>query len=130
MQINVNLIYPIGSIYMTTSTVSPAVLFGGTWERITADAYLKIATGTNAGNLGGTSPQRKMPVQSLPSHQHTHINWNGASVGLNTGGSQYNLSWDKQGVTNDNSAFKTGYTGGGQTYYPYYYGVFVWRQIE
>lgn len=34
MQINVDLIYPIGSIYMTTSTVSPAVLFGGTWERI------------------------------------------------------------------------------------------------
>ena len=34
MQINVDLIYPIGSIYMATSTVSPAVLFGGTWERI------------------------------------------------------------------------------------------------
>lgn len=34
MNINVDLIYPIGSIYMTTSTVSPAVLFGGTWERI------------------------------------------------------------------------------------------------
>lgn len=34
MKINIDMIYPIGSIYMTTSTVSPAVLFGGTWERI------------------------------------------------------------------------------------------------
>lgn len=128
MQINVDLIYPIGSLYLTTSTISPSVLFGGTWERLTADAYLKIATGNTAGNLDGTSSQHKIPVQSLPSHQHTHINWNGASIGLNTGGNQYNLSWGKQGATNDNSAFKTGYTGGGQAYYPYYYDVFVWRR--
>ena len=128
MQINVDLIYPIGSLYLTTSTVSPSVLFGGTWERISDDAYLKIATGNTSGNLDGTSSQHKIPVQSLPSHQHTHINWNGASIGLNTGGNQYNLSWGKQGATNDNSAFKTGYTGGGQPYYPYYYDVFVWKR--
>lgn len=130
MIINVDMIYPIGSLYITTSTISPAICFGGTWTQITDDAYLKIVnTSGSVGVLGGTSSAHKIPVQSLPSHQHTHINWNGASIGLNTGGNQYNLSWGKQGATNDNSAFKTGYTGGGQPYYPYYYGVYVWKRI-
>ena len=30
-----DLIYPIGSIYLSVSDVSPAALFGGSWERIT-----------------------------------------------------------------------------------------------
>ena len=29
-----NYLYPVGSIYMTVGTTSPAVLFGGTWEQI------------------------------------------------------------------------------------------------
>ncbi len=33
MKINIDLIYPIGSIYLTTSTVNPSTLFGGTWVR-------------------------------------------------------------------------------------------------
>ena len=30
----VDLIYPIGSIYMSVSSTSPSVLFGGTWKKI------------------------------------------------------------------------------------------------
>ena len=32
MMINLDFIYPIGTIYETTSTVHPNILFGGTWE--------------------------------------------------------------------------------------------------
>ena len=31
----VDLMYPVGSIYLSANSVSPGVLFGGTWERIT-----------------------------------------------------------------------------------------------
>ena len=36
MIINVDLIYPIGSIYMNINNTNPGTLFGGTWEQIQA----------------------------------------------------------------------------------------------
>lgn len=48
----VNLIYPVGAIYLSTSEVSPGTLFGGTWERLedrmligAGDVYKAAATG-------------------------------------------------------------------------------------
>lgn len=48
----VNLIYPVGAIYLSTSEVSPEILFGGTWERLkdrmligAGDIYKAAATG-------------------------------------------------------------------------------------
>ena len=47
-----NLVYPVGAIYLSTSEVSPGTLFGGTWERLrdrmligAGDAYKAAATG-------------------------------------------------------------------------------------
>lgn len=47
-------VYPVGSIYITTSSVSPSVLFGfGTWEQI-EDVFLLGAGSTyTAGGTGG-----------------------------------------------------------------------------
>lgn len=58
MQINVDLIYPIGSIYMTTSMVSPAVLFGGTWERIKDRFILGAGDTYSNGTTGGSTAHR------------------------------------------------------------------------
>lgn len=48
-------IYPIGSIYISASTESPADLFGGTWEKI-EDRFL-LASGAQyaLGTVGGTA---------------------------------------------------------------------------
>lgn len=49
----VDLIYPVGSIYMSVNTVSPATLFGGTWEQL-KDRFLLGAGYTYAnGAIGG-----------------------------------------------------------------------------
>ena len=47
-----NLVYPVGAIYLSTSEVSPGTLFGGTWERLkdrmligAGDVYKAAATG-------------------------------------------------------------------------------------
>jgi hypothetical protein len=53
MTIFLQTIYPIGAIYLSVSSRSPASLFGGTWEQI-EDTFL-LAAGQNylAGSTGG-----------------------------------------------------------------------------
>lgn len=64
-----DLIYPVGSIYMSVDSTSPATLFGGTWERI-QDRFLLAASDTyNAGTTGGSSTTT-LTVENLPSHSH------------------------------------------------------------
>ena len=51
--------WPVGSIYMSVNSTSPATFFGGTWERITGRFLLAATDGGSsgasqaAGNTGG-----------------------------------------------------------------------------
>lgn len=48
-----DMIYPVGSIYMSINSTSPSILFGGTWEQI-KDRFLLGASETySAGSTGG-----------------------------------------------------------------------------
>lgn len=120
-----DLMHPIGEIYTTTNeNFDPNIYWGGVWEQLTSDTYFKIVT-SDAGKTGGTSSQHKIPLTSIPSHRHT-IAGTDKSV---DGGSSYMRprSADASGVTQDQ--YKTTYAGGGQAYYPYYYGVYAWHRI-
>lgn len=58
-------VYPVGSIYLTVNDVSPAVLFGGTWERL-KDKFLLAAGDTyEAGSEGGEA-EHKLTEGELP----------------------------------------------------------------
>ena len=74
MKINVDLVYPIGSIYITTNTVDPSVLFGGKWERYAAGRCLVgYQSGDNEfGTVGKTGGEKThtLTVQELASHTH------------------------------------------------------------
>ena len=72
MIFNVDFLYPVGSLYITTDTnFNPNIKFGGTWARLEGDVYLKNVPSTASsqpiGNYGGTSNQHKIPVTSIPS---------------------------------------------------------------
>ena len=66
----VDMIYPVGSIYMSVNNVSPSTLFGGTWVQI-QDKFL-LASGSNHtnGNTGG-SDTHTLNANELPAHTHT-----------------------------------------------------------
>ena len=130
MLINVDFIYPVGCLFITTDTTfNPNITFGGTWARLEGDVYLKNIPSSSSqpiGNYGGTSSQHKIPTSSLPSHQHAEmIAYGGTSGGANT------FTVGNYYVTNNAS---TGYfgttraTGDGQSYYPYYYGIICWHR--
>ena len=59
--------HPVGSIYESTVSTSPATLFGGTWV-----AQGKAATGTTftAGATGGEE-KHKLTTSEMPAHDHT-----------------------------------------------------------
>lgn len=120
-----DLTYPIGSLYISKENVSPASLFGGTWEQLSADAYFKIVT-SNGGNLGGTSSDHKIPIASMPQHSHTQRILN--TYGSDLYGYAHNMT--NKYNTNYTDSIDTEGTGGGQPYYPYYYGVYAWIRIS
>ena len=63
-----DLIYPVGSIYISVNATSPEVLFGGTWERI-MERFL-FGCGDErypAGHAGGEE-QHTLTVSEMPSH--------------------------------------------------------------
>ena len=64
-----NLIYPVGSIYMSVSSTSPATFLGGTWEQIKDTFLLAAGTTYSAGSTGG-SATHKLSVSELPAHNH------------------------------------------------------------
>ena len=43
-------VYPIGSIYMSTNSTSPANIFGGSWSQISGNVCLMA--GNSVGNIG------------------------------------------------------------------------------
>lgn len=63
-------IYPIGSIYKSVNSTSPASLFGGSWEQITG-RFLIGQNSTYAVNSVGGYQQRSLGTTNLPSHGHT-----------------------------------------------------------
>ena len=65
-----NLVYPVGSIYLSVNSTNPQVLFGGTWVQL-KDRFL-IGTGdTYSNGATGGSATHKLTVSEMPSHNHS-----------------------------------------------------------
>ena len=64
-----NLIYPVGSIYMSVSSTSPATFLGGTWVQIKDTFLLAAGTTYAAGSTGGEATH-KLIRDEIPSHNH------------------------------------------------------------
>ena len=73
-------IYPVGSIYMSVNSTSPATLFGGTWEQITDKFLLSAGSTYTAGSTGGsatknlqhnhTTSNHTLTTAEIPAHSH------------------------------------------------------------
>jgi hypothetical protein len=66
----INLVYPVGSIYMSVNNVSPATFIGGTWEQLKDRFLLGAGSSYAAGSTGGAATHTLTTAQ-MPSHTHT-----------------------------------------------------------
>lgn len=96
----VNIVYPVGSIYMSVSSTSPATLFGGTWAALEGrfliganSTYTAGSTGgaasvsyTPAGsNSGGSVSSHTLTSDQIPSHNHSFTGSAVTSGGISVG---------------------------------------------
>lgn len=72
-----NLVYPVGSIYMSVNSASPATIFGGTWVQLKDQFLLAAGAKYAAGSTGGSADS------VVPAHTHT-ITASSASAGAHT----------------------------------------------
>lgn len=66
----VDSIYPVGSIYMSVESTSPATLFGGTWSQLQNRFLLGAGSSYTAGNTGGAATVT-LTTSQMPAHTHT-----------------------------------------------------------
>ena len=135
-------IYPIGSIYVTTSTsatgtTSPASIFGGTWERI-KDCFLwatgdttsitytengvSVTKSLTAGSTGGELTH-KLTVGEMPSHTHLALMADDIAGNSNAAKMAYNNYINRQTMSG----------AGGDQYHnnmPPYLSVYMWKRIS
>ena len=81
--VNYNLLnaYPVGAIYASANSTSPASLFGGSWTQIT-DAALRGST--RVGYTGADT--HILTINEIPSHNHvdqSRVSWNDNMSGGN-----------------------------------------------
>lgn len=65
----IDIIYPVGSIYISVNNTNPGTLFGGTWAAI-EDCFLLASGQTyNAGDTGGAATVA-LSINEIPAHDH------------------------------------------------------------
>ena len=59
--------YPVGSIYMSVNSTSPASLFGGTWEQLKDRFLLGAGSSYSVGSTGGEATHT-LTTAEMPAH--------------------------------------------------------------
>ena len=65
-----NLVYPVGSIYLSSKNINPATLFGGTWTQI-KDKFILTAGDSYSNGATGGAATVTLTVSNMPSHSHS-----------------------------------------------------------
>ena len=121
--------YPVGALYISTNSTSPATLFGGTWVQI-KDTFLLAAGDTYAAGDTGGEADHTLTYNEMPSHRHNgsdnYIDYaamggtsNNRNVLCASGGNKINFP-------------VTDYAGDGQPHnnMPPYLAVYMWERTD
>ena len=153
----IDLIYPVGSPYISFNSTDPSTLFGGTWERI-KDRFLLAAGDTyQAGDTGG-SADAVVVEHNHTQAAHSHYPNKGSGYGFatyltsggvgrvkvsTTSGTRYahvgksgasdadasGINWSKDTDDKTPTINSTGESGVGKNMPPYL-AVYVWKRTE
>ena len=122
----INIIYPVGSIYMSVNATSPATLFGGTWEQMKNRFLVGCGDAYAVGSTGGEA-EHTLTVNEMPEHNHSY------GVYASDGSATLDINHMAQYCGKINSTgwgSHTLYTGGGAAHnnLPPYLAVYMWKR--
>lgn len=145
-------IWPIGSVYISVNSTDPSSLFGGKWEQLkgrfligtgTVDSNTTDYWGTIKNNFNmplgekGGEDYHKLSLAESPSHNHRDLYWgNGTSnqfgVNRTAGGGMWGFDYWSTSSNCSEANFYTNYVGGGQAHnnMPPYLAVYMWKRVS
>ena len=117
--------FPIGAIYISASDISPASLFGGTWEKLKDRFLVGAGNKYSAGDTGGADSVA-LTAKQMPEHRHD-IGYNVVyRQTVTSGGGVRNV------VSGGESSTSTGSAGSGEAHEnrPPYLAVNMWKRLS
>lgn len=127
--------YPVGSIFQTVSTTSPAALFGGTWQEI---AQNRVLMGASYAHAAGTTVEAGLPNITGYAGADTdsgYYNTNRPNAGGAFYGGGKSYSWCAAGSQNPgrdlcfDASLSNPIYGRSYTVQPAAYYVHIWRRV-
>lgn len=115
-------IYPIGSIYMSLQEISPAVLFGGTWE-MRSNSFLVGAGDLYAVGSTGGEAEHALTVDEIPEHAH--------DIMIESKKVQSGSTYARVSTDGSYTSGIIGTAGGGLAHnnLPPYLAVYIWERV-
>ena len=128
--------FEIGDILQTTSSVSPAALFGGTWEEVAQDRVLMGASSTHAAgttvkaglpNITGSTGEFASGYSSSPDRKNGALSYSASGYNMGyysssgSGGSGYYIDFN---ASRSNAIY-----GRSSTVQPAAYYVHIWHRV-
>ncbi len=135
-----DIIYPVGSIYLSVNSINPSTIFGGTWEQVKDRFLLGCGDTYSNGKTGGASTINLSHVHTTGNHTLT-LNelpkFEGVSyIGTteNTWGLSINRTNYKSSVLGGGLSHNHGNTGyslnNSQSIMPPYLAVYIWKRTK
>lgn len=119
----IDVVYPVGAVYISMNQTSPQTLFGGTWAQIQGRFLIGAGTAYPAGSTGGEATHT-LTASEIPDHTHS-FKYTGQSA--TTGVNAIRLY---QAASNQYNAYSGGQSSscGGQAHnnLPPYMAVYMW----
>ena len=126
-----DMVYPVGSIYLSVSGTDPQTLFGGTWARL-EDVFLLAAGAKHAAGSTGGEESHILTEAEIAPHKHA------MAYGPESSAESTGFSYGIAAGSATNSAGGRGYAsnlgtfsaGGGQPHnnMPPYLAVYTWKR--
>ena len=120
-----DLVYPVGSIYLSINNTSPSTLFGGSWTQIKDTFLLGAGDDYTLGDTGGEATHT-LTINEMPSHVHNTDKYYNTDQG---GNDFYGSNATGSKVTTSNGMVAT---GGDQPHnnMPPYLVVSIWKRVS
>lgn len=118
----IGMLYPIGAIYLSTSSVNPEEYFGGSWEQIKERFLFGCGENYRNGTLGGEL-EHTLTLEEMPRHNHT--------IYRGTNGNNYFGLTGKEPL--NDYPYEISTTDSGKSHphnnMPPYLAVYIWKRV-